>query len=69
MRIAIAQLNYHIGNFEGNFQLIKAAIATAREQNAINVMDEISGFGEVTQFCAGMTALLIRPSTLQTPEN
>ena len=42
MRIAIAQLNYHIGNFEGNFQLIKAAIDTAREQNADLVV-----FGEL----------------------
>ncbi|MEO6190861.1 MAG: NAD+ synthase [Saprospiraceae bacterium] len=30
MRIAIAQLNYHIGNFKGNLQIMKDAILKAR---------------------------------------
>ncbi len=34
MRIALAQLNYHIGNFESNFLKIKAAIDQARIQKA-----------------------------------
>lgn len=34
MRIAIAQLNYHIGNFAGNLQKMTAAIDTARAQGA-----------------------------------
>lgn len=34
MKIAIAQLNFHIGNFEGNTQLMLDAVATAREQEA-----------------------------------
>lgn len=34
MRIAIAQLNYHIGNFEGNLQKMLDALETARSQNA-----------------------------------
>ncbi len=34
MRIAIAQLNYHIGNFAGNLQKMTAAIETARGQGA-----------------------------------
>lgn len=42
MRIAIAQLNYHIGNFEGNLDKIRSAVAQAREQNADLVV-----FGEL----------------------
>jgi NAD+ synthase (glutamine-hydrolysing) len=34
MRIAIAQLNFHIGNFEGNLQKMLDAVATAKEQRA-----------------------------------
>ena len=34
MRIAIAQLNYHIGNFEGNVAKMKDAVARARETGA-----------------------------------
>ena len=34
MRIAIAQLNYHIGNFEGNLARMQAAVEEARGQNA-----------------------------------
>lgn len=34
MRIALAQLNYHIGNFAGNLQKMTEAIAVAREQGA-----------------------------------
>ncbi|MDX2001422.1 MAG: NAD+ synthase [Chitinophagales bacterium] len=34
MKIAIAQLNYHIGNFEENFGKIKHAIADAKAQGA-----------------------------------
>ena len=34
MKIALAQLNYHIGNFEGNVEKIKQAIARARDQQA-----------------------------------
>ena len=34
MRIAIAQLNYHIGNFEGNLASMRLAIAQARNENA-----------------------------------
>lgn len=34
MKIAIAQLNYHIGNFEGNVQQMVDAIHQAREQEA-----------------------------------
>ncbi|HRW75757.1 MAG: NAD+ synthase [Lewinellaceae bacterium] len=34
MRIALAQLNYHIGNFAGNLQKMTDAIAVAREQGA-----------------------------------
>lgn len=42
MRIAIAQLNYHIGNFEGNLEKIRSAVVRAREQNADLVV-----FGEL----------------------
>ncbi|MDH3650431.1 MAG: NAD+ synthase [Saprospiraceae bacterium] len=34
MRIAIAQLNYHIGNFEGNVEKMLQYISLAREQGA-----------------------------------
>lgn len=34
MRIAVAQLNYHIGNFEGNYQKMYDAIQTAKSQDA-----------------------------------
>lgn len=42
MKIAIAQLNYHIGNFEGNLQKMLKATATAKEQGA-----DIVVFGEL----------------------
>jgi NAD+ synthase (glutamine-hydrolysing) len=42
MRIAIAQLNYHIGNFEGNLQKMLAAVAEAKQQQADLVI-----FGEL----------------------
>jgi len=47
MKIALAQLNYHVGNFEANTQKIIAAIREAEEQNAeIVVFSElcISGY-------------------------
>lgn len=34
MRIALAQQNYHIGNFDSNFEKIKSAIASARKLGA-----------------------------------
>lgn len=34
MKIALAQLNYHIGNFEGNVEKIKQAILKARDHQA-----------------------------------
>jgi NAD+ synthase (glutamine-hydrolysing) len=34
MKIAIAQLNYHIGNFEGNTQKMLKAVETAKKQGA-----------------------------------
>ncbi|MCB0661260.1 MAG: NAD+ synthase [Saprospiraceae bacterium] len=34
MRIAVAQLNYHIGNFEGNLKKMLEAVETARTQKA-----------------------------------
>ena len=34
MKIALAQLNYHIGNFEKNAALIKAEIQKAKNNNA-----------------------------------
>lgn len=34
MNIAIAQLNYHIGNFAGNLQKMRNAVVTAKEQGA-----------------------------------
>jgi NAD+ synthase (glutamine-hydrolysing) len=42
MRIAIAQLDYHIGNFEGNLQKMLAAVAEAKHQQADLVL-----FGEL----------------------
>ena len=42
MKIAIAQLNYHIGNFEGNLEKMLKASATAKEQGA-----DIVVFGEL----------------------
>ena len=42
MKIAIAQLNYHIGNFEGNYQKMLAATETAKTQGA-----DIVVFGEL----------------------
>lgn len=34
MRIALAQLNYHIGNFEGNLQKMLSAVEEAKKQGA-----------------------------------
>lgn len=34
MKIALAQINYHIGNFEGNFEKMRSALLKAKEQNA-----------------------------------
>jgi len=34
MKIAVAQLNYHIGNFEGNLRKMLDAVAQARQQGA-----------------------------------
>lgn len=34
MKIAIAQINYHIGNFEGNFNKMKDAVERAKKDNA-----------------------------------
>ena len=34
MKIAIGQLNFHIGNFEGNLQKMLAAVAEAKQQKA-----------------------------------
>ncbi len=42
MRICLAQLNYHIGNFENNFQKMLEAIETAKSQHA-----DIVVFGEL----------------------
>ena len=42
MKIAIAQLNYHIGNFEGNLQKMLRAVADAKAQNA-----DLICFGEL----------------------
>jgi NAD+ synthase (glutamine-hydrolysing) len=43
MKIALAQQNYHIGNFEGNFAKISAAIAEAKNNSAdIVVFTELS---------------------------
>jgi NAD+ synthase (glutamine-hydrolysing) len=43
MRIALAQLNYHIGNFEGNLQKMLAAVEQARQQKA-----DLICFGELS---------------------
>lgn len=46
MKIAIAQLNYHIGNFEGNLQKMLKATADAKAQGAdIVVFGELSTCG------------------------
>lgn len=46
MKIAIAQLNYHIGNFEGNLQKMLKATADAKVQGAdIVVFGELSTCG------------------------
>lgn len=42
MKIAIAQLNYHIGNFDGNVAKMLAAVADAKKQKA-----DIICFGEL----------------------
>ena len=42
MKIAIAQLNYHIGNFEGNLKKMLEATANAKDQGA-----ELVVFGEL----------------------
>ncbi|MCL4108627.1 UNVERIFIED_CONTAM: hypothetical protein GTU68_006945 [Idotea baltica] len=42
MRIALAQLNYHIGNFEGNLAKMIAAVSEARNQQA-----DLICFGEL----------------------
>lgn len=42
MKIAIAQLNYHIGNFEGNLERMLRAADTAKSQGA-----DIVAFGEL----------------------
>ena len=34
MKIALAQLNYHIGNFEGNLRKMLAAVEAAKSQGA-----------------------------------
>lgn len=49
MRIALAQLNYHIGNFEFNTQKITAAIAAAKNQKVdLIVFGELSVCGYPT---------------------
>lgn len=46
MKIAIAQLNYHIGNFEGNLKKMLEAVAWAKEQSAdIVCFSELSTCG------------------------
>jgi len=42
MKIAIAQLNYHIGNFEGNLQKMLKAVSAARDNGA-----DLIVFGEL----------------------
>jgi NAD+ synthase (glutamine-hydrolysing) len=42
MKIALAQLNYHIGNFEGNLQKMLAAVESAKNQGA-----DLICFGEL----------------------
>ena len=34
MKIAVAQLNFHVGNFEGNLQKMLVAVETAKKQKA-----------------------------------
>lgn len=43
MRIALAQLNYHIGNFEGNLRKMLEAVAAAKQQGA-----DLIVFGELS---------------------
>ncbi len=46
MKISIAQLNYHIGNFEGNLQKMLASVEEAKKQKAdIVVFGELSTCG------------------------
>ncbi len=46
MKIAVAQLNYHIGNFEGNLQKMLDAVTQAKEQKAdIVIFGELSTCG------------------------
>ena len=46
MNIAIAQLNYHIGNFEGNLEKMSAAVARATSLGAdLVVFSELSVCG------------------------
>ena len=46
MRIAIAQINVHIGNFSGNLARIRAAVAEAKQQKAdIVVLPELTTVG------------------------
>ncbi len=42
MKIALAQINYHIGNFEGNLQKMLAAVESAQKQGA-----DLICFGEL----------------------
>ena len=42
MRIALAQLNYHIGNFEGNLQKMLESVEKARREKA-----DLICFGEL----------------------
>jgi NAD+ synthase (glutamine-hydrolysing) len=34
VKVALAQINYHIGNFEGNFEKMRSALLKAKDQNA-----------------------------------
>lgn len=46
MRIALAQINVHVGNFAGNLEKIKAAVATAKSQGAdIVCLPELATLG------------------------
>jgi NAD+ synthase (glutamine-hydrolysing) len=50
MKIAIAQLNYHIGNFDGNIQKMLAAVQTAKNDGAdLIVFGELSVCGYPTR--------------------
>ncbi|HIA35209.1 MAG TPA: NAD+ synthase, partial [Flavobacteriales bacterium] len=43
MKIALAQINYHIGNFESNIAKVKSAIARAKAKEAeLVVFSELS---------------------------